>query len=114
MQQSSAARTDVTTNARPNVSVSALVPFTSSLSQYQVQRTSSAGDVPTAVKNLLLATKELQDALHQWSIGQVSETDVSDVYVRIGTDFNHALHAFAFHNIDMRFVLSTPCSVFHS
>jgi hypothetical protein len=70
-----------------------------------IQRTSAAvGDVPTAVKSLLLATKQLQEALYQWSIGQVSETDVSDVYVRIGTDFNHALHAFAYYSIDMRWV----------
>jgi len=56
------------------------------------------------VRSLLLATKQLQEVLHQWSAGQVTETDVSDVYVRIGTDFNHTLHAFAYHNIDMRFV----------
>lgn len=64
-------------------------------------------DVPTAVRNLLLSTKELQKILTQWSLGQVSETQVSDVYVQIGTDFNTAIQAFAYHRIELRFVTPT-------
>lgn len=60
------------------------------------------GDVPGSVRNLLLATKELQEVLRQWSVGQATETQVSDVYVRIGTQFNATIHAFAHHNIDLR------------
>ena len=65
----------------------------------------SVGDVPTAVKNLLLATKQLQVALRQWSIQQASETEVSDTYVTVGTEFNETVKAFAQHKIDLRFVL---------
>ncbi|CAK5271485.1 unnamed protein product [Mycena citricolor] len=60
------------------------------------------GDVSTSVHNLLLATKQLQAVLEQWSVGRASETDVSDVYVQIGTDFNTAVQAFAYHRIDLR------------
>ncbi|KAJ6554448.1 hypothetical protein B0H19DRAFT_1210843 [Mycena capillaripes] len=65
-------------------------------------------DVPTAVRNLLLSTKELQKILTQWSLGQVSETQVSDVYVQIGTDFNTAIQAFAYHRIELNDVHSVP------
>jgi hypothetical protein len=63
---------------------------------------SNPGDVSTAVRNLLLSTKELQKILTEWSVGRVSETQVSDVYVQIGTDFNTAIQAFAYHRIEMR------------
>jgi len=66
------------------------------------------GDVPTAVRNLLLSTKELQKILTQWSLGQVSETQVSDVYVQIGTDFNTAIQAFAYHRIELSEIHSVP------
>lgn len=73
------------------------------------------GDVSTAVRNLLLSTKQLQKALTQWSRGEVSETYVSDVYVQIGTDFNTAIQAFAYHRIDLRCAASPlfppPCEV---
>ncbi|KAJ7832831.1 hypothetical protein B0H13DRAFT_2256495 [Mycena leptocephala] len=56
------------------------------------------GDVPTAVRNLLLSTKQLQKTLTQWSLGQVSETQVSDVY----------LSAFAYHRIELNDIHSVP------
>ncbi|PFH53216.1 hypothetical protein AMATHDRAFT_45503 [Amanita thiersii Skay4041] len=59
------------------------------------------GDVPTAVHNLLSSTSQLQDLLRQWSIGHASETQVSDLYVKIGTDFNTTLNAFMYHNIEL-------------
>ncbi|KAJ7730233.1 hypothetical protein DFH07DRAFT_174475 [Mycena maculata] len=68
----------------------------------------SVGDVPTAVRNLLLSTKQLQKSLTLWSVGQVSETQVSDVYVQIGTDFNTAIQAFAYHRIDLSDIYSVP------
>lgn len=64
------------------------------------------GDVPSAVRNLLLSMKQLQDILKHWSVGQATETQVSDVYVQIGTDFNATVHAFAYHKIDLRFAFS--------
>ncbi|KAJ7153470.1 hypothetical protein C8R43DRAFT_1002115 [Mycena crocata] len=69
---------------------------------------SNPGDVSTAVRNLLLSTKELQKSLTQWSLGQISETQVSDVYVQIGTDFNTAIQAFAYHRIDLSDIHSVP------
>ncbi|KAJ7800819.1 hypothetical protein B0H14DRAFT_2812994 [Mycena olivaceomarginata] len=69
---------------------------------------SNPGDVSTAVRNLLLSTKELQKILTEWSVGRVSETQVSDVYVQIGTDFNTAIQAFAYHRIEMSEIHSVP------
>ncbi|KAJ7658487.1 hypothetical protein B0H17DRAFT_1096855 [Mycena rosella] len=66
------------------------------------------GDVPTAVRSLLLSTKQLQKSLSQWSVGQVSETQVSDVYVQIGTDFNNTIQAFAYHHIDLSDIHCVP------
>ncbi|KAJ7161081.1 hypothetical protein C8R46DRAFT_905243 [Mycena filopes] len=78
----------------------------SSQGGYVAARTS--GDVPTAVRNLLLSTKDLQKALSQWSVGRASETQVSDVYVQIGTDFNACIAAFAYHRIDLSDIHSVP------
>lgn len=61
-------------------------------------------DVPGSVRNLLLSTKQLQELLRLWSVGQATEGQVSDGYVKIGTDFNATVHAFASHRIDLRYV----------
>ncbi|KAJ3728191.1 hypothetical protein DFJ43DRAFT_1001231 [Lentinula guzmanii] len=66
------------------------------------------GDVPSAVRNLLLSMKQLQEALKHWSVGHVTEAQVSDVYVQIGTDFNATLHAFTYHKIDLSDLHSIP------
>jgi hypothetical protein len=60
--------------------------------------------VESAVTRLLVAIKQLLEALTQWSIGRITENDVSDVYVRLGNDFNAAVAAFGQFNIDMRCV----------
>ncbi|KAJ7607492.1 hypothetical protein FB45DRAFT_947776 [Roridomyces roridus] len=70
--------------------------------------TNDTGDVPTAVRNLLLSTKQLQQALSQWSLGQFTETQVSDIYVQVGTDFNSTIQAFAQHRIDLSEIYSVP------
>ena len=44
--------------------------------------------------HLLVATKQLLETLTQWSRKSASETDVSDVYVRLGYEFNLACRAF--------------------
>ncbi|KIJ55332.1 hypothetical protein M422DRAFT_57816 [Sphaerobolus stellatus SS14] len=64
--------------------------------------------VESAVTRLLVAIKQLLEALTQWSQGRMSETDVSDVYVRLGNDFNAAVAAFSQYNIDMSELLSVP------
>ena len=57
---------------------------------------------------LLVATKMLLEALTKWSLGQKSETQVSDIYVRLGNDFNVANVAFGSYGIDMSDLASVP------
>lgn len=52
---------------------------------------------------LLVSIKALLEALTQWSELKTTEGDVSDVYVRLGNDFNAAVAAFAAFNIDMSY-----------
>ena len=42
------------------------------------------------------------ESLTKWSENQISDMDVSDVYVRLGNDFNAAVAAFAAYNIEMK------------
>jgi hypothetical protein len=57
--------------------------------------------VETAVTRLLVSIKALLEALTLWSELKVSENEVSDVYVRLGNDFNSAVAAFSTFNIEM-------------
>ncbi|KAF1355161.1 actin interacting protein 3-domain-containing protein, partial [Delphinella strobiligena] len=50
--------------------------------------------IEKSVTHLLVATKQLLETLTQWSRGAVSEGEVSDVYVRLGYEFNIACRAF--------------------
>ena len=52
-----------------------------------------------------MAIKQLLEALTLWSTVKMSEGQVSDVYVRLGNDFNAAVAAFAAFNIDMAYVI---------
>ncbi|QSL66028.1 hypothetical protein MERGE_003165 [Pneumocystis wakefieldiae] len=56
--------------------------------------------VESSITKLLLATKQLLEVLNSWSHGNAEERDVSDVYVRLGNEFNLALVAFASAKID--------------
>lgn len=56
----------------------------------------------SAVTRLLVSIKQLLEALTQWSTLSVDESQVSDVYVRLGNDFNAAVAAFGAFSIDMR------------
>lgn len=42
--------------------------------------------------------------LELWSTYQANESQVSDVYVHVGTEFNATVTAFAYYSIDMRYV----------
>lgn len=53
---------------------------------------------------LLVSIKQLLEALTLWSTTKMDEGQVSDVYVRLGNDFNAAVAAFAAFNIDMSYV----------
>lgn len=48
----------------------------------------------------MVATKQLLETLTQWSRKQASENDVSDVYVRLGYEFNLACRAFSAIGVD--------------
>ena len=50
--------------------------------------------IERSVTHLLVATKQLLETLTQWSRGQAREEEVSDVYVRLGYEFNLACRAF--------------------
>ncbi|TFK39555.1 hypothetical protein BDQ12DRAFT_603953, partial [Crucibulum laeve] len=81
---------------------------TNSSNWYWNQASKNPGDVPTAVRSLLNSTKRLQETLRLWSTGQASETQVSDIFVTIGTEFNSTVHAFAYHKIDLSDIHSIP------
>jgi hypothetical protein len=63
--------------------------------------------VESAVTRLLVSIKSMLESLTFWSELKASEQDVSDVYVRLGNDFNAAVVAFQMHNIDMTCVRDT-------
>ncbi|KAJ7066566.1 bud site selection protein 6 [Mycena amicta] len=64
--------------------------------------------VESAVTRLLVAIKLLLESLTQWSHLEIDENAVSDVYVRLGNDFNAAVAAFAAFNIDMAELMQVP------
>ncbi|KAJ5740826.1 hypothetical protein N7493_000698 [Penicillium malachiteum] len=71
----------------------------SSSASGRAQATRSGADrqisqIEKSVTHLLVATKQLLESLTQWSRKQASETEVSDVYVRLGYEFNLACRAF--------------------
>ncbi|KAF8421943.1 actin interacting protein 3-domain-containing protein [Tirmania nivea] len=50
--------------------------------------------IEKSVTHLLIATKQLLETLTAWSRGSATEAQVSDVYVRLGSEFNIACRAF--------------------
>ncbi|KAF8459114.1 actin interacting protein 3-domain-containing protein [Terfezia claveryi] len=50
--------------------------------------------IEKSVTHLLIATKQLLETLTAWSRGNATEAQVSDVYVRLGSEFNIACRAF--------------------
>lgn len=68
----------------------------------------SSNHMESSVTRLLVATKMLLEALTKWSVSQRSEEDVSDIYVRLGNDFNSAKLAFGSYGIDMSDLSSVP------
>lgn len=69
---------------------------------------SGTAQVEPAVTRLLVSIKQLLEALTLWSSGKMDENQVSDVYVRLGNDFNVAVAAFTAFEIDMNELLSVP------
>ncbi|KAF8799217.1 hypothetical protein BYT27DRAFT_7150003 [Phlegmacium glaucopus] len=98
----------MTTYHTPAVTYSSPSSPTSNTRMNQDHRSRSPDEVPSTVQNLLLSTKRLQEVLRLWSVEQATEGDVSDVYVKIGTELNLTINAFAQHKIDMSDVHSIP------
>ncbi|KAI9820153.1 MAG: Bud site selection protein 6 [Phylliscum demangeonii] len=73
-------------------------PSNSSRSQQQpTKRTNQSqqlSQIEKSVTHLLVATKQLLETLTQWSRHHATEAEVSDVYVRLGYEFNIASRAF--------------------
>ena len=61
----------------------------------------------SAVTRLLVSIKALLESLTNWSQLRIDENEVSNVYVRLGNDFNAAVAAFASFNIDMSCVINS-------
>ncbi|KAL2000490.1 hypothetical protein VTN02DRAFT_3000 [Thermoascus thermophilus] len=83
----------------------AVGPRTSSSSAKSQSSRSSVPDkqlsqIEKSVTHLLVATKQLLETLTQWSRKQASENEVSDVYVRLGYEFNLACRAFSAIGVD--------------
>lgn len=57
--------------------------------------------IESTVTRLLVATKQLLESITQWSHGEATEQDVSDVYVTLGNEFNVACRAFLASGIDV-------------
>ncbi|KAG6916132.1 hypothetical protein DXG01_008363 [Tephrocybe rancida] len=92
---------------RDNQSVSS-TSSTTGRSERGARQASAKPAVESAVTRLLVAIKELLEALTQWSTLKVDENAVSDVYVRLGNDFNSAVAAFSGYSIDMAELMSVP------
>ncbi|OBZ65280.1 hypothetical protein A0H81_14685, partial [Grifola frondosa] len=106
----SSARQPAHPSRRTNQSVSSNVSVASSS---RTERGSTRANpkqpaVESAVTRLLVSIKALLESLTQWSKQEVDENQVSDVYVRLGNDFNAAVGAFAAFSIDMTELLTVP------
>ncbi|KAI0686337.1 actin interacting protein 3-domain-containing protein [Cerioporus squamosus] len=91
---------------RTNQSVSSTA--SSSRSERGASRPQASPAVESAVTRLLVSIKVLLESLTQWSKQVVDEGHVSDVYVRLGNDFNAAVAAFGAFGIDMSELSSVP------
>ncbi|KAL4062355.1 hypothetical protein V8B97DRAFT_1876303 [Scleroderma yunnanense] len=54
----------------------------------------SRDDVSTAMHNLILAMKQIQETLRLWSLEQASPEQVSDCFMQFGVEFNVIVRAF--------------------
>ncbi|KAF9812975.1 hypothetical protein IEO21_05860 [Rhodonia placenta] len=95
---------------RVNQSVSSTTSAVSASSSRSERSTRSGANpaVESAVTRLLVSIKQLLESLTKWSRQEVTENDISDVYVRLGNDFNAAVAAFAQFNIQMTELMGVP------
>jgi hypothetical protein len=72
----------------------------SSQSGQSGQPVNAISTIEKSVTHLLVATKQLLETLTQWSRHQATDAQVSDVYVRLGYEFNIACRSFTAINVD--------------
>ncbi|KAL7776615.1 hypothetical protein CFE70_007033 [Pyrenophora teres f. teres 0-1] len=65
-------------------------------------------NIEKSVTHLLVATKQLLETLTLWSRGTATESEVSDVYVRLGYEFNIASRAFNAIGVDTNDLGNVP------
>ncbi|PLW08851.1 hypothetical protein PCASD_23770 [Puccinia coronata f. sp. avenae] len=68
----------------------------------------NSSHMESTVTRLLVATKQLLESLTDWSQGKIDEGGVSDIYVRLGNEFNAASLAFTKEGINMSDLNSVP------
>ncbi|WVQ76409.1 hypothetical protein IAR50_006075 [Cryptococcus sp. DSM 104548] len=87
-------------------------PQSSSKDRHARQTSGSRSAYPNAldssITRLLVTTKQLLQGLEQWSQGIISETDVSDIYVRLGNGFETCVQAFNRVSIETSELSSIP------
>lgn len=64
------------------------------------QHSTQQSQIEKSVTHLLIATKQLLETLTEWSRHTATEGEVSDVYVRLGYEFNIACRAFTSIGVD--------------
>ncbi|CAJ2511736.1 Uu.00g073610.m01.CDS01 [Anthostomella pinea] len=89
------------------------VTLTSPLPQQSNGSNMPLSQIEKSVTHLLVATKQLLETLTQWSRGIATDTQVSDVYVRLGYEFNMACRAFTAINVDTSDLGNVPESLRH-
>jgi hypothetical protein len=58
--------------------------------------------IESIVTQLLVTTKLLLEGLTNWSTGRMTEQQVSDIYVKLGSELNTVIHIFSQSGVDMR------------
>ncbi|KAH8590326.1 actin interacting protein 3-domain-containing protein [Bisporella sp. PMI_857] len=77
------------------------------------QSSTPLSQIEKSVTHLLVATKQLLETLTQWSRHQATDGQVSDVYVRLGYEFNIACRAFTAINVDTSDLGNVPEALRH-
>ncbi|KAK9480679.1 actin interacting protein 3-domain-containing protein [Lipomyces japonicus] len=75
------------------------------------KRQASINTIESSVTKLLVATKQLLECLTQWSRGDTTEKEVSDVYVSLGNEFNITSRAFQRIGIDVSDLGDVPAEL---
>ncbi|KAH8833790.1 hypothetical protein DL96DRAFT_464186 [Flagelloscypha sp. PMI_526] len=98
----------MTSVLRPPVSRADGVNSNISLLERVTKASGTPGDVPTAVRDLLLTVKDLQSSIEQWARGCTSSREVNELYIQLGMDLNTTISAFQHHQLDISEVRTVP------